>query len=276
MRPLIIANWKANLAPGEEVALAADILAALRAARSTVLSGSDAPQLSLAPSSAGLVAVASLVQRTGLELQIGITAQDCSAAGTGPHTGELPAAHLVGIASAVLVGHSERRGSGDGIAGEGDALIGKKLAQVAAAGLRPILCVGDATASANREARVTRVLEQCHGAFASAALIGWSAARLLEAGLVIAYEPIWAIGSGVPATPEDAQAVAFGLRNGLHAPQLPVLYGGSVDARNATGWFADVATASHLDGLLVGGASLNASELVAIVEAVASRRRGGE
>jgi triosephosphate isomerase len=274
MRPLIIANWKANLAPGEEVALATDTLAALRALGVTVLNGSDAPQLSLAPSSAGLVAVASLIQRTALELQIGITAQDCSAAGTGPHTGELPAAHLVGIASAVLVGHSERRATGDGIKGEGDALIGKKLAQVAAAGLRPILCVGDAQASATLEDRVARVLEQCNGAFASAALVGWSAARLLEAGLVIAYEPIWAIGSGTPATPEDARAVALGLRNGLHAPKLPVLYGGSVDAQNAGEWFADVATASHLDGLLVGGASLNASKLVAIVEAVATRRRG--
>ena len=132
--------------------------------------------------------------RSGGRPLIGITAQDCSAEPAGPHTGELPASHLTGIATSVLLGHSERRSGSDGAAGEGDRLIGRKLAHVAAAGLTPVLCVGDADARAETADRVARVLAQAVGALDVAAAAGWSASQLLDAGLVIAYEPIWAIG----------------------------------------------------------------------------------
>ena len=108
---------------------------------------------------------------------------------------------------------------------------------------------------------------QCAAAFAAAERAGCGAAQLFAAGLVIAYEPVWAIGTGNPASVEIAEAIAAGLRSALRREELPVLYGGSVDAASAATWFGVPGKRTGLDGLLVGGASLHADRFVAIVRA---------
>jgi len=269
-QPLIIANWKANLSPGEEVERARSIAQIAVERGLSTFNGIDTPTLALAPSAVGLVPVASLLQREYGSLAIGVAAQDCSAEGVGAHTGELVAANLVGIAASVIIGHSERRAAGDT-----DSSIGRKIAHAAAAGLRPILCVGDATQSAVREARVPEVVAQFERAIAQAAAAGWPLDRLAATGLVVAYEPLWAIGSHTPATPDDALAVARGIQGAANGLAIPVLYGGSVDAGNAASWF-DQSRAQRdgvLSGLLVGGASLDARELLDIVGAATMPRR---
>ena len=159
-QPLLIANWKANLAPGEEVALAAQI-ATLGATR-RLSPGS----LMIAPSMVGLVAVASLLRREHDALKLGIAAQDCSSDLAGAATGEIPASHLLGAADAVILGHSERRARG-----ESGSLIGAKLARCVAAGIRPILCLGDADPKATESERCALVVRQWREVLAGAATL---------------------------------------------------------------------------------------------------------
>ena len=258
----IIANWKANLPPSEEVALAKEIAEGLGGALQTT-GQSPRLRLLLAPSALGLVPVASLLRREYPQAGIEVAAQDASRNSAGAFTGEIPADHLVGIAPAVIVGHSERRRDH----GESDEVVGAKLARVVAAGLAPVLCLGDNLPKAETSARVDYVQAQCAAAFAAAERAGCSATHLYAAGLVIAYEPVWAIGTGNPASVEIAEGIAVGLRSALHREELPVLYGGSVDASSAATWFGTPTTRTALDGLLVGGASLHADRFVAIVRA---------
>jgi triosephosphate isomerase len=166
---------------------------------------------------------------------------------------------LVGLADWVIVGHSERRRD----AGETDALIGRKLGRAVDAGLRPILCVGEQLA--DREAgRQTDVVDrQLAGALADL-----GPALLLDAGLVIAYEPVWAIGTGRNASGADASAMADTIRDvldrlgwGPGSAEVPVLYGGSVTSANIAEFLAEPA----IDGALVGGASLKPDEMAGIV-----------
>ena len=258
----IIANWKANLPPSEEVVLAKEIAQGVGGA----LQAPGLPsslRLLLAPSTLGLVPVASLLRREYPQAGIEVAAQDVSRSGAGAFTGEIPADHLVGIAPAVIVGHSERRRDH----GDSDEVVGTKLARVVAAGLAPVLCVGDNLPKAETSARVDYVQAQSAAAFAAAERAGCSAAQLFAAGLVIAYEPVWAIGTGDPAPVEIAEAIADGLRSALRRGELPVLYGGSVDAPSAGTWFGTPTARTSLDGLLVGGASLHADRFVAIVRA---------
>jgi triosephosphate isomerase len=258
----VIANWKANLPPSEEVALAKAIAQGVGDA----LQAAGRPanlRLLLAPSALGLVPVASLLRREYPEAGVEVAAQDASLNSAGAFTGEIPADHLVGIAPAVLVGHSERRRDH----AESDEVVGGKLARVVAAGLAPVLCLGDDLPKAEIAARVDYVQAQCAAAFAAAERAGCSAAQLYAAGLVIAYEPVWAIGTGNPASVEIAEAIASGLRSTLNREELPVLYGGSVDAASAATWFGTRSVRTSLDGLLVGGASLSADRFVAIVRA---------
>ena len=265
-RPItIIANWKANLPPSEEVALASEIARGVGGSLAAIPDQS-ALRVLLAPSSLGLVPVASLLRREFPGTGIDVAAQDASLTGPGAFTGELPADHLVGIAPAVIVGHSERRRDH---AESGD-VVGRKLARVVAAGLAPVLCLGDNLPEVEIAARVTFVQHQCAEALAAAEQAGWSATKLFDAGLVIAYEPIWAIGTGNPASLEIAEAIATGLRSSLDRADLPVLYGGSVDAASAPTWLGTAAHRTALDGLLVGGASLRADAFVAIVRAAAA------
>jgi triosephosphate isomerase len=257
----IIANWKANLPPSEEVALAKAIAEGVGGELHAAGRGASLRVL-LAPSTLGLVPVASLLRREYPQSGIDVAAQDTSLSGAGAFTGEVPANHLVGITPAVIVGHSERRQRG-----ESDEIVGGKLARVVAAGLAPVLCVGDDLPAAEIAVRVAYVQHQCAEAITAAERAGCSATQLFAAGFVIAYEPIWAIGTGKPASVEIAEAIASGLRAALHQNDLPILYGGSVDAASAASWLGTSKERTGLDGLLVGGASLDAVRFSAIVRA---------
>jgi triosephosphate isomerase len=182
-------------------------------------------------------------------------AQDVSEHAAGAFTGEVSAAMLVEFGCRfVIVGHSERRQH----FGDTDAVVGAKARAALAAGLTPIACVGETLAE--REAGTTDavVLRQLDAVLAS---VAGDAPKL-----VVAYEPVWAIGTGRTATPGEAQAVHARLRRRMGeagAKDVPLLYGGSVKADNAKTLFAQ----EDIDGGLIGGASLKASEFLAIANA---------
>jgi triosephosphate isomerase len=257
--PLLVANWKANLAPAEEVALAAEI------ANEATRRGAKPGSLMIAPSTLGLVPVASLLAREHGPLQIGVAAQDVSALEPGAQTGEGPALHLLGIAGAVILGHSERRALG-----ESGALIGRKVARAVAAGLSPIICVGDSAREATTEQRCDEVRAQWEELMGSAAQSGCSLTARIQAGAFVAYEPVWAIGSGASADPELAGCMAAALRE-CSSDEMQILYGGSVRAAHAAPFFAG-GGASRMDGLLVGGASLSSESLLDISTALGTAR----
>jgi len=179
-------------------------------------------------------------------------AQDVSEHTAGAFTGEVSAAMLVEFAcSYAIVGHSERRH----LHGENDATVGAKAQAAQRAGLIPIACVGETLQERERDATMAVVERQL------AAIIESLGERVGEA--VVAYEPVWAIGTGKTATPEQAQAVHAALRSQLTAAgagKVSILYGGSVKAANAAALFA----MPDIDGALVGGASLDANEFLAI------------
>lgn len=190
---------------------------------------------------------------------IGWGAQDVSEHGKGAYTGEVSAPMLREFGCRyVLVGHSERRA----LHGEDSRLVGRKMRAAQAAGITPIVCVGETLAereSGNTEAIVAEQLD--------AVIAETSVGALTNA--VIAYEPVWAIGTGKTATPEQAQAVHRFIRSRLTAADsavaagLSILYGGSVKVASARALFA----MPDIDGGLVGGASLDANEFLAIVRA---------
>jgi triosephosphate isomerase len=194
----------------------------------------------------------SLVRSLVSERGIGVAGQDCSEYGQGAHTGEVAADMLVDLGcNWVILGHSERRQ-----AGETDAMVAAKAAAARSAGLKPILCVGETLEqrkAGEAEAVVTAQLQAlAHG---------------LSPGDMVAYEPVWAIGTGETASPEQAQEMHAAIRAFLAgldpalATATRVLYGGSVKADNAATLFAQ----EDIDGGLVGGASLKAEEFAAIV-----------
>ncbi|TAN54261.1 MAG: triose-phosphate isomerase [Betaproteobacteria bacterium] len=192
-------------------------------------------------------------------------AQDVSAHAAGAYTGEVAAAMLAEFGCRyVLVGHSERRQ----LHGESDAAVAAKFVAVQANGMTPILCVGETLAerdAARTEAVVARQLDAVIAASGAAAF----------GNAVLAYEPVWAIGTGRNATPEQAQAVHAFVRARLAATQaataqgLRILYGGSVKPANAAAIFA----MPDVDGGLIGGASLVAAEFLAIARAAAPARQ---
>ncbi len=247
MRPIVIAaNWKMNTTPADAGDLARTIASRTRVAGVTRVI--CPPYVSLATVRDALV---------GEDVAVG--AQNVHHEPAGAYTGEVSTAMLAGLATWVILGHSERRA----YFGETDALVGKKLDRVVAAGLRPILCVGEVLA--DREAgRETQVVDgQLRGA-----LDGRDAAVLAAAGLVIAYEPVWAIGTGRTASAADAAAMADAIRASLVAlgwgsvaEATPVLYGGSVTAANV----GEILGKPSVDGALIGGASLKPDEMDAIV-----------
>ena len=184
-------------------------------------------------------------------------AQDCSSHDAGAFTGEVSAAMLAEFGCRyVIVGHSERRA----LHGESDRLVAEKAAQAVAAGVTPVVCVGETLAerdAGRTDAIVGRQL---------AVAIDVLGARM--ASVVVAYEPVWAIGTGKTSSPEEAQAVHAQLRAALVAAAPAgaynrILYGGSVKADNAAQLFAQ----PDIDGGLIGGASLKAADFVAICRA---------
>jgi triosephosphate isomerase len=248
MRPIIVAgNWKMHTTPAESGPLAR--LIATRTNEPGVRRVICPPYVCLAPVRDALV---------GTDVAVG--AQNVHAEAAGAYTGEVSASMLVGLASWVILGHSERRRD----FGETDALVNRKLARATEAGLRPILCVGEQLADrdAGRAAEVVR--SQLEGATA-----GHAAATLIASGLVVAYEPVWAIGTGRSARASEAAAMADVIRHavaalgwdGAAAADLPVLYGGSVTSANAGEFLGE----PSIDGALVGGASLKVDEMAVIV-----------
>ena len=186
-------------------------------------------------------------------------AQDCSSHLSGAFTGEISAAMLAEFGCRfVIVGHSERRA----LHAEGDRLVAEKAAQALASGITPIVCVGESLAE--REANQTETVVERQ----LAAVVEHLGASLDE--IVLAYEPVWAIGTGKTATPAQAQLVHARLRAALAAARpgaarVPILYGGSVKSDNAASLFEQ----RDIDGGLIGGASLNAEQFVAICKAAA-------
>lgn len=189
------------------------------------------------------------------EGRVAVGAQDVSPWQQGAYTGEVSATMLADIGCQwVLVGHSERRSKH----GETDQSVADKAQAALAAGLTPVVCVG--------ETLEQHEAGQVHAVIASQLRPVLALGAQAAAKLVIAYEPVWAIGTGLTATPEQAQAVHAGIRTSLvqiGAPQVRILYGGSVNASNASSLFS----MSDINGALVGGASLVAEEFLRIAAA---------
>ena len=240
---MVAGNWKMH---GTRAANAA-LLAALQA------EPRGSCEVVVCPPSVYLADVVAALAGTG----IGVGAQDASAESQGAYTGETAAPMLAEIGCThAIVGHSERRT----LHGESDATVAAKALRVVEAGLVPIVCVGETLAerdAGQTEAVVTRQL---------AAVVAALGPRL--ASVVVAYEPVWAIGTGRTASPEQAQAVHAAIRGQLaaaSAANVRLLYGGSVKPDNAAALFA----MPDVDGALVGGASLKAADFAAICRAAA-------
>jgi triosephosphate isomerase (TIM) len=260
MREVVVAaNWKMHTTPSDAGDLARTIAARTREPMVTRV---------ICPPYVCLAAVGAALADTDPDVAVG--AQNVHHELAGAYTGEVSAPMLAGLATWVIVGHSERRRD----AGETDELIGRKVGRAMDAGLRPILCVGEQLAE--REAgHATEVVDrQLRGALA-----GHDAAATSAAGLVIAYEPVWAIGTGRNATGADAAAMADTIRASLDAlgwgdlaAAVPVLYGGSVTSANIDTFLAE----PPIDGALVGGASLKPDEMAGIVAraGITARARG--
>lgn len=244
-RPIIAGNWKMNAAPIEARALALAML--------PQLSDFAGVESVLCPPFLSLTTVREVLADAPVKLG----AQDAFDVDQGAFTGAVSAAMLAGIADYVILGHSERRH----IFGEDDALIARKVHSALRHGLTPIVCVGEQLEDrdANRTEAVVR--GQLQGSLA-----GLSADQF--ARLVVAYEPVWAIGTGRAATAEQAQEVAALIRAeltplfGAAAEATRIQYGGSVSPANCPAIFAQ----PDIDGALVGGASLKPADFVAIVE----------
>jgi triosephosphate isomerase len=249
MRDVIVAaNWKMHTTPAEAAELAATIASRTREADVTRV---------ICPPFVSLAAVRDAL--AGSDPDVGIGAQNVHHEATGAYTGEVSAPMLVGLASWVIVGHSERRRD----FGETDERIGQKLGRATDAGLRSILCVGERAEERDAGDAESVVETQLRGALA-----GHDPAALSAAGLVVAYEPVWAIGTGRTALGSDAAAMAEAIRRtlvgsgwGSAAEAVPVLYGGSVTAAS----IADFLAEPSIDGALVGGASLKPDEMAGIV-----------
>ena len=243
MNALIVGNWKMNGTAASAAALAGSLASRLtKPRRFDMLICPPAPLLAAARSAIGAAPLA-------------LGAQDCHAQPQGAHTGDVSVPMLVDAGcSHVIVGHSERR-SGHG---EGDSLVRAKAASAQAGGLVPVICVGETLEQRDAGANVGAVTGQLAGSLPD----GSSTATA-----IIAYEPVWAIGTGrTPAMDDVAEvhaAIRGALRDSVPDPHLVrILYGGSVTPRNAR----DILSLDDVDGALVGGASLAADQFWEIAE----------
>jgi triosephosphate isomerase len=248
--PVIAGNWKMNKTPTEAAELARAVVAEIGSIGTV--------ERILCPPFLALPGLAAIVAGTG----IGLGAQNMHWEKFGAFTGEISAPMLVGLCQYVIIGHSERRQ----YFGETDDTVNKKVKAALAHGLTPIVCVGENLVENEAGQTGEVVTRQVRGAYAG--LTGDEAVKT-----IIAYEPVWAIGTGRAATPEQANAVmrqyireVLGyLYTDAVASALRIQYGGSVTAANAQALMAQ----PEIDGALVGGASLKPADFAAIVKAAA-------
>ncbi|MFT4262090.1 MAG: triose-phosphate isomerase [Nocardioides sp.] len=240
-------NWKMNLNHAEAVVLVQKLSWTLADKKHDY----SLAEVVVVPPFTDLRSVQTLVDGDRLSIKYG--AQDVSVHESGAYTGEISAGMLAKLGCAyVVVGHSERRE----YHGETDEVVNAKARAALGAGMTPIVCVGESLEVRQAGEQVPYCTAQVEGG-----LVGFTPEQV--AGLVIAYEPVWAIGTGEVATPEDAQEVAQAIRNQVResfgdaaADGVRVLYGGSVKASNV----ASIMAQPDVDGALVGGASLQADE----------------
>lgn len=244
-RMLVAGNWKMNLGMAEAVDLARSVSGQVE---------SDAVDVAVFPTFPWIVPVTEALQ--GSAIQVG--AQDCYVEDSGAFTGEVSPAALSEVCSAVLAGHSERRH----VVGESDDLVGRKVGAILGAGMTAYLCVGETLEERQADQAESVVYRQLESGMAT-----------VEAGhldrMVIAYEPVWAIGTGVAASTDDAQEMCRSARDWLAARygdrgrDVQVLYGGSVSPGNVEELFS----CEDIDGGLVGGASLDADSFGQLIAA---------
>ena len=250
---IVAGNWKMNTDVASGVLLAAAV-----AAGASALSG---VQVAVAPPFVSLAAVRDAVAGSG----VAVAAQNMHADDSGAFTGEVAPPMLVGLCDYVIIGHSERRQ----FFGETDESVGRKAAAALQHGLRPIVCVGE-TLDERESGQAAEVIRRQVVA-ALTDLDPESTAGLLT----IAYEPVWAIGTGRAATPEIAEQIMGGAIGSTVAAVLgadaasatPLLYGGSVNPANA----AEFAAVPNINGALVGGASLEAGTFLDVAAAFSNR-----
>lgn len=250
MRKVIIGNWKCN--PGT-------VQAAIALAEGTdgiVFRAEDPPIVAIAPPHLYLDAVRETIEDSVL------AAQDTSWEDVGPHTGSVAPRQLRALGvKYVIVGHSERRAAHN----ETNEMCNEKIKAVLKAGMTPVLCVGELT----RKGKTKRFVREFVKKQLTEGLKG--VAKIKQKGVIIAYEPIWAIGNGKADTPADAAEMICFIKEVISKIGLPkttpVLYGGSVNEGNAEELFSY----EEIDGALVGTASLKIGELRYVIEAAAGR-----
>ena len=249
-KPIVAGNWKMNKTAGESRELVIEMI--------TDLKNIGSVTRVLCPPYLSIGAVAELVKGS----EIGLGAQNLYWESSGAYTGEISPAMVAEICEYVIIGHSERRA----YFGETDESVHKKLLAALAHGLKPIVCVGE-TLEENQGGKTAEVV----GNQVRLALEGLTPAQ--ASNLVLAYEPVWAIGTGLPATPEGANQV---IKDHIRGPvqdmfgdaasqAVRVQYGGSVKPGNAREFFSQ----PDIDGALVGGASLKAADFIGIVQGAA-------
>lgn len=251
-KPFVAGNWKMNTDSHSSARLADDIACA------TMDTAGERVSVAVLPPFVYLQSVVRVLSRS----HIAVGAQDIYFEEKGAFTGEINAAMLKDVGCTyVLCGHSERRHVID----ESDELISRKVAAAIAGGLLPILCVGELLDERKADKTTEVVSRQIQSG------LGSLSAEKLSA-VTVAYEPVWAIGTGLTATAQQAQQVQALIRKLLAemhdrelAEEIRILYGGSVKPDNA----AELMGEPDVDGVLVGGASLNAADFVAIIKAAA-------
>ena len=249
--PLIAGNWKMNLDHLQAIALVQKLAWSLK----DVKHDFGDVEVAVFPPFTDLRSVQTLLAADKLSLALG--AQDVSPHLSGAYTGDISAQFLSKLDTRyVLVGHSERRHGH----GESDEIVGAKAKAVAAQGMIPMICVGETAADLEEQGAAAVPLAQLEAALA---------ALPKDVEFVIAYEPVWAIGSGEPATAEQAEQVCAALRARIGelrgvkvAAETRLLYGGSVASQNVAGYLRQ----ANVDGALVGGASLDSQEFSRIVQ----------
>ncbi len=256
--PFVGGNWKMNTRLESGRSLAREVVAGC--------DGVADVEVAIFPPVAYILPIAGVLGKTDSRILLG--AQDCSSEPDGAFTGEVSAGQLADCGvSVVIIGHSERRH----VIGEDDDLINRKVRAGLGEGLTCMLCVGETLSQ--REAGETDAINEAQ---LRRGLEGVGPGEVER--LIIAYEPVWAIGTGRTATPEDAQdahakirGVLADLFSGDAAAAIRILYGGSVKPSNAAELFAQ----PDIDGGLIGGASLNAQDFLAIIDAARGIKKGG-